>query len=118
MVSLSSKQTVEAGLETWKGRLTSEDSEGRVTDYAILVRPRSYLVVGSLTQFSDEHGVAEKRYKCFENFRRSLMGAEVLTYDELFARAYYLVYGHGLQDGAGTGRQAARPAAGGGALMV
>lgn len=53
-----------------------------------LVRPRSYLLIGSLDQLTGAAGgpIPEK-YRSFELLRRNLYEPEVLTFDELLARA-------------------------------
>lgn len=55
------------------------------------VQPRSFLVVGSLKQFQTETGINVARYQAFEGFRRNLRQPEVLTFDELFERARFIV---------------------------
>lgn len=54
-------------------------------------QPRSFLVIGNLDEFQTEHGVNKDKFKSFELFRRSLKWPEVLTFDELYARAKFIV---------------------------
>jgi hypothetical protein len=66
--------------------LKSED--GYVIDRAFVCRPRTVLVVGSLTEFVDDRGHAHhEKFESFERFRRGLRDPEILTFDELFERA-------------------------------
>jgi len=53
--------------------------------------PKSFLVVGSLHEFSGTHGVNQERYRSFELFRRNTASPEVITFDELFERARFIV---------------------------
>ena len=54
-------------------------------------RPRSFLVIGSLSEFETAQGINEQKYSSFELFRRNLMSPEVITFDELYERAKYIV---------------------------
>ncbi len=56
-----------------------------------MYQPRSFLVIGSLSEFHTVHGVNEEKYSSFELFRRNLKSPEVVTFDELFERAKYIV---------------------------
>ena len=70
------------------------DDQGNPTGEELMsVHPRSFLVIGSLDQFQSEHGVNASRYQAFEGFRRNLRQPEILTFDELYERARFIV-GH------------------------
>jgi hypothetical protein len=49
--------------------------------------PRSYLVIGRLTSMTHEGSLHPDKVRSFELFRRHLSFPEVLTYDEVLARA-------------------------------
>jgi Domain of unknown function (DUF4263) len=64
------------------------DAAGFPESEAVVCRPRSILVVGSLKEFFDEQGnLSLERFVGFERFRRSLRDPEIVTFDELFERA-------------------------------
>lgn len=68
--------------------LTVVDDEGFRTGETVFVcRPRSLLVVGSLDQFVRDGAPHVAMFESFERFRRSLRDPEIVTFDELFARA-------------------------------
>lgn len=68
------------------------DDQGNPTGEELMsVQPRSFLVVGSLGQFQTENGINSARYQAFEGFRRNLRQPEILTFDELFERARFIV---------------------------
>lgn len=48
-------------------------------------------MVGNLEQFIGEHGVNQERYRSFELFRRNTGSPEIITFDELYERARYIV---------------------------
>ncbi|WP_218025930.1 Shedu immune nuclease family protein [Nocardia miyunensis] len=71
---------------------TSADGDGIPGEYAYLLRPRSYLVVGNLNSLVNAGGGHNKyKFRSFELFRRELVQPEVLTFDELLARAEWIV---------------------------
>lgn len=56
------------------------------------VQPRSFLVIGNLGEFQSEQGLNAARYRAFEDFRRNLRQPEILTFDELYERARFIVH--------------------------
>lgn len=54
-------------------------------------QPRSFLVIGDLDEFQTESGTNKDKFRSFELFRRSLRWPEILTFDELYARAKFIV---------------------------
>lgn len=54
-------------------------------------RPRAYVVAGRQSEFRAEHGVNAEKYSSFEVFRRNLISPEIITFDELFERAEFIV---------------------------
>jgi hypothetical protein len=54
-------------------------------------RPRALLVVGRLSEFETQHGLNEEKYGSFEMFRRNIVTPEIITFDELYERAKYIV---------------------------
>jgi hypothetical protein len=73
-------------------RLNSRDRDGNPTgENAFLIRPRSVVVIGNLSEFITEQGVNEPKYASFELFRRQLTSPEIITFDELCERARFIV---------------------------
>lgn len=68
------------------------DDDGNPTGEELTaVQPRSYLVIGHLDEFQTDRGVNEARYRSFEDYRRNLRQPEILTFDELYERARFIV---------------------------
>jgi hypothetical protein len=63
------------------------DELGGIIDEVAVCRPRSLLVVGSLSEFHENDRFNRAKYESFERFRRSLRDPEIVTFDELFERA-------------------------------
>ncbi|WP_057920477.1 Shedu immune nuclease family protein [Lysobacter capsici] len=72
--------------------LIMRDQDGNPTgEEAVIARPRSVVVCGSLTEFVTDHGVNEDRFRSFELYRRHLIAPDIVTFDELFERAKLVV---------------------------
>ncbi len=86
------QQTVDRAVETISKRLPDTDAEGAETGEATwLIRPRSFLILGQLEELRGEVGVHADRYQSFELYRRNLYEPEIITFDELLARAEWHV---------------------------
>jgi hypothetical protein len=59
--------------------------------FTYLIKPRSFLVIGMLQDFIGTHGGHHpQRFRSFEIFRRNVIEPEIITFDELLAKAEYL----------------------------
>lgn len=56
-------------------------------------RARQVLLVGNLNEFRSEHGVNGERMESFELYRKANSDVEIITFDELLARAKFIVSG-------------------------
>ncbi|MGX1134860.1 hypothetical protein RKD49_007050 [Streptomyces glaucescens] len=66
--------------------------DGAPTDIEIsTARPRQVLVIGSLSEFSDGIAANPEKITSFEQYRRSIQDVEVITFDELYERACFIV---------------------------
>jgi hypothetical protein len=79
---------VQVNSRTWdtEGSQRSSDREDLESRRIFTIAPASILVIGSTTQLQRNY-----RRQCFELFRRSIHNPDILTFDELFARAKYIV---------------------------
>ncbi len=70
---------------------TSADGES-LPSATFLIRPRSFVIAGTLAQLTGKSGgVMTDKFRSFELFRRNLQEPEVITFDELVARAEWHV---------------------------
>jgi hypothetical protein len=84
--------TVAGATETLRGKLALTDQDGFPTGEEMFnYSPRSFLVVGSLSEFFGAHGVNELQYRSFELYRRNIASPEIITFDELYERAKFIV---------------------------
>jgi hypothetical protein len=86
------QETLRTATDTLDTYHRFSDEHGDLTGEELMsVQPRSFLVIGSLEEFQSDHGVNASRYQSFEGFRRNLLQPEVLTFDELYERAHFIV---------------------------
>ncbi|KMQ75913.1 Shedu immune nuclease family protein [Marinobacter subterrani] len=84
--------TVASAVENLSSRLTPSDSEGNPTGEEIYnYQPKSYLVIGSLSEFLSEQGVNKDKLRSFELLRKNTSNPEIITFDELYERAKFIV---------------------------
>jgi hypothetical protein len=82
------QQTVHLATREIQGRLADKDDQGVETgEHTYVVRPRSFLIAGSLDQLRRPSGVHRQKYESFELYRQNLYEPEIVTFDELLARA-------------------------------
>jgi hypothetical protein len=73
-------------------RSKAADGSDIPDDMTFLTRPRSFLVVGQLDQLlGADGGPHQEKIRSFELFRRSITDPEIVTFDELLARAEWVV---------------------------
>jgi len=85
--------TVASAVENLYGRIKPNDREGNPTGEEIYnYQPKSYLVIGSMDEFLSEHGVNKDKLRSFELLRRNIYSPEIITFDELYERAKFIVH--------------------------
>ncbi|MEV0539319.1 Shedu immune nuclease family protein [Nocardia salmonicida] len=75
-------------------RLQSKADDGSdiPEDWTYMIRPRSYVVIGQLGQLVGKAGGDnQSQIRSFELYRRELASPEIVTFDELLARAEWMV---------------------------
>lgn len=84
--------TVASAVENLSSRLNPSDSEGNPTGEEIYnYQPKSYLVIGSLSEFLSAEGVNKDKLRSFELLRKNTSSPEIVTFDELYERAKFIV---------------------------
>lgn len=80
---------LQVNLATWEieGARQLSNMDRLEGDEKYTVAPRGILLIGRLNQLSEDRSKRET----FERFRRSIQGIEILTFDELYARARFIV---------------------------
>jgi hypothetical protein len=87
--------SVALATDSIRTKLAIDDDLGNPTgEEAFNYLPKSFLVIGTLNEFVGDHGVSQERYRSFELFRRNTANPEVVTFDELYERARFIVQQH------------------------
>jgi len=85
------QSAIQKAERAFRDRIEPRDADGnRVGDTVYLLKPRSLIVAGSLSQFGNDAEINEPKFTSFELFRRQLHVPEILTFDELFERARFI----------------------------
>jgi Domain of unknown function (DUF4263) len=88
--------TVHGAVGQIGAKFVGQDENGAPTgEEAFNYQPRSFLVIGSLSEFTGKHGVNTEQYRSFELYRRNTAWPEIITFDELYERASYIVNHNG-----------------------
>ncbi|MBC2713826.1 MAG: DUF4263 domain-containing protein [Desulfobacteraceae bacterium] len=86
------QKTVQISLQNIQTKTQIKGDSGDLTgEELFLYHPKAFLVIGSLSQFKGEYGINEEKYSSFELFRRNIHSPEIITFDELYERAKYIV---------------------------
>jgi hypothetical protein len=86
------QKTVQVALENLGSRLDLTNEIGDPTgDALFLYQPKAFLVIGSLSEFQTPNGLNSQKYSSFELFRRNVTNPEILSFDELYERARFIV---------------------------
>lgn len=73
-------------------KIAISDSLGNPTGETLYnYQAKSFLVIGNLNEFIGDHGVNEDKLRSFELLRKNTMSPEIITFDELFERAKFIV---------------------------
>lgn len=73
-------------------KISVADKRGNPTGEVIYnYQAKSFLVIGSLDEFIGEHGANEDKLRSFELLRKNINTPEIITFDELYERAKFIV---------------------------
>jgi len=84
--------TVASAIESLTDKINLKDSLGNPTgEEKYSYQPKAYLVIGSMAEFSTENGVNKDKLRSFELLRKNIVSPEIITFDELYERARFIV---------------------------
>lgn len=85
--------TVASAVENLSSKINPNDSQGNPTGEEIFnYQPKSYLVIGSMSEFVSQNGVNKDKLRSFELLRKNTFSPEIITFDELYERAKFIVH--------------------------
>lgn len=84
--------SVDDAVRNLTNKLAISDDYGNPTGEMIYnYQAKSFLVVGSLDEFVGGHGINEDKLRSFELLRKNTISPEIITFDELYERARFIV---------------------------
>jgi hypothetical protein len=86
------QKTAQKTLENLTPEIRPKDERGNPTGEVLYsYRPKSFLIVGRLSEFEAEKGTNQEKFASFELLRRNTLTPEIITFDELLGRARFIV---------------------------
>lgn len=86
------QKSVQKSVKELSTKVEIKDKIGNLTGEQIFIyQPKSFVVIGHLKEFTTENGVNEDKFSSFELFRQNQTNPEILTFDELYERAKFIV---------------------------
>jgi hypothetical protein len=86
------QKTIQKSLKELGTKLELKDENRNPTGESVfLYQPKAFLVIGCLDEFQSTKGINEDKFSSFELFRRNITNPEIITFDELYERAKYII---------------------------
>jgi len=86
------QKTVQKSIKELTTKIDIKDDTGNLTGEQVFIyQPKSFVIIGNLSEFKTDIGVNEDKYSSFELFRQNQINPEIITYDELLERARFIV---------------------------
>ena len=86
------QKSVQKSIKELSTKVETKDKIGNLTGEQIFIyQPKSFIVIGHLREFTTENGVNEDKFSSFELFRQNQKNPEIITFDELYERAKFIV---------------------------
>lgn len=87
------QRTTHKAIKDFATKTEIKDPEDNLTGEDLyLYNPKAFILIGNLDEFIIENKINEIKFSSFEMFRKNLRNIEILTYDELYHRAYYICH--------------------------
>lgn len=84
--------TVASAVDSLTDKVSLNDKLGNPKGEDIYnYQPKAYLVIGSMGEFSTENGINKDKLRSFELLRKNIVSPEIITFDELYERARFIV---------------------------
>ena len=84
--------TVASAIDSLFNKISIDDKFGNPTGEEIYnYQSKAYLVIGNMSEFITEKGVNKDKLRSFELFRKNISSPEIITFDELYERARFIV---------------------------
>ena len=86
------QKSAQKSIKELSTKVEIKETTGDLTGEQIFIyQPKSFVIIGNLKEFISEKGVNEDKFSSFELFRQNQTNPEIITFDELYERAKYIV---------------------------
>lgn len=72
-------------------KVSLKDKEWNPIESIYNIQPKAFLIIWKLDEFRTEGWINEDKYSSFELYRTNVNWIEIITYDELYERARYII---------------------------
>lgn len=87
------QRTVHKAIKDLATKTEIKDGQDNLTGEKLyLYDPKAFIIIGNLNEFVFNGNVNEVKFSSFEMFRKNLKNIEIITYDELYQRAYFICH--------------------------
>jgi hypothetical protein len=87
------QRTVHKAVKDFSTKNEIKDKEDNLTGETLyFYNPKAFVLIGNLNEFIVDGEINETKFSSFEMFRKGLKNIEILTYDELYERAFYICH--------------------------
>lgn len=87
------QRTVHKAVKDFSTKTEIKDKQDNLTGETLyFYNPKAFVLIGNLNEFMIDGKINETKFSSFEMFRKSLKNIEILTYDELYERGFYICH--------------------------
>lgn len=87
------QRTVHKAVKDLSTKIELKDNEDNLTGEELyFYNPKAFIIIGNLSEFQINGKINEIKFSSFEMFRKSFKNIEIITYDELYQRAYHICH--------------------------
>ncbi|WP_010517837.1 Shedu immune nuclease family protein [Croceivirga radicis] len=87
------QRTVHKAVKDFSTKTEIKDKQDNLTGETLyFYNPKAFVLIGNLNEFMVDGKINEIKFSSFEMFRKSLKNIEIITYDELYERAFYICH--------------------------
>jgi len=87
------QRTVHKAIQELSTKIETKDNQDELTGETLyFYNPKAFILIGNLNEFIIQGKINETKFSSFEMFRKNLKNIEIITYDELYERAFYICH--------------------------
>lgn len=85
------QRTIQKAIKEISTKTETKDQQDFLTGETLyLYNPKAFILIGNLNEFIKDNRINEIKFSSFEMFRKNLKNIDIITYDELYERAFYI----------------------------